>query len=130
VARQLTSAYTAPQVGASGCNERNVSPPILFEGRALGATGRTEVTATPNHVDTLLSDQGTHFQMYIIKIRSFALATFVIARGIQPIDAVLIDGKPVFRFPPEADAATDEYHAVKQQLDTLARTAQPVEVAR
>lgn len=67
--------------------------------------------------------------MFCIKIRSFAVAAFIVARGVEPIDAVLIDGRLVFRFPPEADTATDEYAAVKAKLDALEQSAKPI-VAR
>jgi hypothetical protein len=67
--------------------------------------------------------------MYI-KVRSFALATFILGRGVEPIDAALIDGRPVFRFPPEADAVMDEYSSAKARLDALARDAQPIAAVR
>ena len=67
--------------------------------------------------------------MHPIKIRSYALAAFVLGRGIAPIDAVLIDGRAVFLFPPSADPVMDEYSAIKVKLDSLARNARPVVTA-
>jgi hypothetical protein len=61
-----------------------------------------------------------------LRVRSFALAIFLIGKGHNPTDAVLIDGKPVFRFPIEADPATDSYASAKSRLDTLAKAAREV----
>jgi len=63
--------------------------------------------------------------VYCISVRSYSVAAFIVGRGIDPVDAVLIDGRTVFRFPPSADPAMTEYQNAKLKLDTLAQTAQP-----
>jgi hypothetical protein len=68
--------------------------------------------------------------MYCIKVRSFAVATFILGHGIEPIDAVLIDNRPVFRFPPEADDAMDQYSRTKARLEALAHSARLAAVER
>lgn len=67
--------------------------------------------------------------MYI-KVRSFALATFLVGRGFAPIDTVLIDGRPVFRFGPDVDDSIDDYNVAKAKLEALTRSAKPVEKAQ
>ena len=64
--------------------------------------------------------------MYLIKIRSYAVAAFIIGHGVEPVDAVQIDGRVVFRFPATADPVMDTYTSVKTRLDALARHARPV----
>jgi len=62
---------------------------------------------------------------YTTRVRSLVLATFLVGRGIVPIDVVLIDGQPVFRFPPEETYGTiDRFVAIKRKLAALEHTAQ------
>jgi hypothetical protein len=67
--------------------------------------------------------------MYV-KVRSYAVAIFIVGHGIMPIDAVLVGGNPVFRFPIEADDLIDSYASARAKVDGLARAAKPVEVSR
>ena len=64
--------------------------------------------------------------MYLIGIRSHAVATYLVGQGIDPVDAVIADDRLVFRFPPEAETLIDRYNHSKAKLDSLARVAKPI----
>jgi hypothetical protein len=68
---------------------------------------------------------------YTTRVRGFALATVLGGRSIVPIDLVLIDGQPVFRFQPdETDAAIDRFVAIKRRLaahEQAARSVRPAD---
>ena len=67
---------------------------------------------------------------YTCRVRSFALATFLVGLGIVPIDIVLMEGQPVFWFPPdETDEAIDRFVAIKRRLAALEQDARPVRPA-
>jgi hypothetical protein len=67
---------------------------------------------------------------YTTRVRSLVLATFLVGRGIVPIDVVLIDGQQAFRFPPdETDEAIDGFVAVKRRLAALEQAARSVRPA-
>jgi hypothetical protein len=61
--------------------------------------------------------------MYV-KVRSYAVAIYIIGHGIMPIDAVLVEGRPVFRFPFEADDLIDSYASARAKADMFASAAQ------
>jgi len=58
-------------------------------------------------------------------VRSFALATFVIALGYQPIDVEYQAATPVFLFPDEAQEGQPLYMQAKATLDLLLITKRP-----
>jgi hypothetical protein len=67
---------------------------------------------------------------YTTRVRSFALAAFLVGLGIVPIDIVLMEGQPVFRFPPdETDEAIDRFVDIKKRLAALEQAARPVRFA-
>ena len=66
---------------------------------------------------------------YTTRVRSFALATSSPTRNV-PIDVVLIDGQPVFQFPPdETDEVIDRFVAIKRRLAALQQAARSVRPA-
>jgi hypothetical protein len=67
---------------------------------------------------------------YTTRVRSFALATFVVGRGVVQIDVVLIDGQPAFLVPPDkTDEAIDRFVSIKRRLAALEQGAQSVRPA-
>ncbi len=64
--------------------------------------------------------------MYLISIRSHAVATYIVGQGIDPVDAIIVDDRLVFRFSSEAETMIDHYNMSKAKLDTLARAAKPM----
>ena len=67
---------------------------------------------------------------YTTRVRSFALATFVVELGILPIDVVLMEGQKVFRFPAdETDEAIDNFVTIKRRLAALEQAARSVRLA-